>query len=493
MARKPKGPRLYTRNQGRHLRYYADLRSIGGGREALVPRGETLATTDPVIAQALLVERVRQIEARKRNGVVLGIEQEATLAAFASHHLVLKAKSGRVTETWLSASQRMLERAVTFFGADRELTTIGVRDVQRYTSWLTQLDNGRGGKMGSSNIRDHLAVLSNLYVRAAGEACVPPGFNPVAAMMDKPARERREARWLEVPDAALLLEAARTYPYDGPDEGRTVGDRLASAIARCFGEAPSGSAEFIRRMREEGKLTDDFRLKAYLRGQRIPTRDYVATAAQVLGVPEESLVRPKGWLPPRRPSPVMYPLIATYLLTGGRETEVLGLEIDDLNFTRKTVTFRPNRWRRLKTMTSFRPVPLWPQLETILREYLDGDHGPTGRLLFPAERPHKEAMITDWRKSLDAIAARAGWRPGEIRSRMLRHTYCATRLQTLDHGAPVSVYTVSQEMGHGGEQMVRRVYGHLGQIRHRAEVVEYRVAQHEAVLKERLEALRLVA
>jgi hypothetical protein len=37
--------------------------------------------------------------------------------------------------------------------------------------------------------------------------------------------------------------------------------------------------------------------------------------------------------------------------------------------------------------------------------------------------------------------------------------------------------------------MVRKVYGHLGQVRHRAEVVEYRVEQHRAKLEDRLRAL----
>ncbi|MGH2373690.1 MAG: hypothetical protein ACRDIC_09505 [bacterium] len=51
---------------------------------------------------------------------------------------------------------------------------------------------------------------------------------------------------------------------------------------------------------------------------------------------------------------------------------------------------------------------------------------------------------------------------------------------------------MAKELGHGGESMVRRVYGHLGQVRHRAEVVEYRVEQHAAKLGGRLEALRAV-
>jgi integrase len=62
-----------------------------------------------------------------------------------------------------------------------------------------------------------------------------------------------------------------------------------------------------------------------------------------------------------------------------------------------------------------------------------------------------------------------GWKRGEIRHRIFRHTYAATRLQTLDRGAPVSLYTVSRELGHGSEDMVRRVYAHLGSVRHRSE------------------------
>jgi integrase len=99
-------------------------------------------------------------------------------------------------------------------------------------------------------------------------------------------------------------------------------------------------------------------------------------------------------------------------------------------------------------------------------------------------------VITDFRKALDAVAVRAGWKAGEVRSKMFRHTYTAARLQTLDGKAPVSVFTVANELGHGGEAMVRKVYGHLGQVRHRAPVVEYRVQQHRTKLGDRLRGLR---
>lgn len=115
-----------------------------------------------------------------------------------------------------------------------------------------------------------------------------------------------------------------------------------------------------------------------------------------------------------------------------------------------------------------------------------------GRLLFPSPLSGPETRITDFRKSLDAVAVRAAWKAGEVRSKAFRHTYCAARLQTLDRGAPVSPYTVGRELGHGGTSMVDRVYSHLGQVRHRSEVVEFRVEQHKESLSDRLTALQCV-
>ena len=56
----------------------------------------------------------------------------------------------------------------------------------------------------------------------------------------------------------------------------------------------------------------------------------------------------------------------------------------------------------------------------------------------------------------------------------------------------MSTYTVARELGHESEAMVRRVYAHLGTIRHRSEVVEYRVEQHLERLGDRLQRLGLV-
>ena len=56
--------------------------------------------------------------------------------------------------------------------------------------------------------------------------------------------------------------------------------------------------------------------------------------------------------------------------------------------------------------------------------------------------------------------------------------------------ARVSVCTVTKELGNGGEAVVRTVYGHLGQVRHRASLAEYRAERRAAKLGERLAAVR---
>jgi hypothetical protein len=191
---------------------------------------------------------------------------------------------------------------------------------------------------------------------------------------------------------------------------------------------------------------------------------------------------------------VAYPLLATFLLSGGRRAEVLGLELDDVSFDRGTITFRLHAHRRLKTRTSWRVAPLFPELEKILRAYVFGarlERG--GRLLFPSFATGSEAMLIDVSNLIDRIGVRAGWKAGELGTRVFRHTWTAARLQTLDRGAPVSLYTVSRELGHGSEEMVRRVYAHLGTVRHRSEVVEFRIEQHAQALKDRLGAMAFVA
>src|SRR2546425_590969 len=226
MGRQSKKSRIYWGEGGGRRRGYADVRDyadVGGGREALVAEGEKLATANETTAQVLLARRLEQLDAARRGRALHGETRQVTLADFAASHLVAKAESQKFTEHWLEVTEKCLDRAIDFFGADRDLASIAVADVRRWTNDLLATPNGRKGTMSASSVRHHLSCLSNLYKRARAERVVPSGYDPVGDFDEKPSPARGEAKWLEIPDAALLLEAARTYrPTPGKGGWRPV-------------------------------------------------------------------------------------------------------------------------------------------------------------------------------------------------------------------------------------------------------------------------------
>lgn len=496
--------RVYWRN-GRAWGDFRDYADVGGGLKALRLGSEPYATQDPDVAADLAAKKLSEFELRRRNRALIGVERSTALGRYAEYHLVEKKRSGRFTDRWLASVEKHLTEAVQFFGVSRDLASITVRDVQRYVAVLRKKPGRRGATIQPGTIRHHLMSLSNLYRRAASEGYVAPGFNPVAALIDKPTATRKEAAFLEVHEAALLLEAARTYretpsPFarallrlvgKGRWEGTTGQLLKALAAARPGGshsitggwpDTPRGIAAHLGRLKP---FLDDRGIRFEKRAGGGPTR--IVLDRPDPDAPDQG--RSSAAADTAGMLPFMYELLATFLLTGGRRSEVLGLRVEDISFDRKTVTFRPNEHRRLKTSSSRRVVPLWPQLEEILREYVFGGTTPlTSGLLFPGRTG---GLLAEPRRPLDGIAVHGGWLAGEIRFHMLRHTYCAARLQTLDRGAPVSPFTVGRELGHGGDSLVKRVYGHLGSIRHRSEVVEYRVSQHEEQLRNQLHELRI--
>lgn len=67
--------RIYTRTRGPSARYYADFRDfkdVGGGQEALIPRGSSRATTCPREAESLATARLAELERRKAASVPIG-------------------------------------------------------------------------------------------------------------------------------------------------------------------------------------------------------------------------------------------------------------------------------------------------------------------------------------------------------------------------------------------------------------------------------------
>jgi integrase len=434
--------RILARRRGGPPRYYADFRDfsdVGGKIQKLSPAGEQYATTSLTDALEFAATRLHEFEARRRARPSHSTAPR-TFGTFAAHHLIEKAENGEADEQWLDSAERHLAEARAYFGDRRDLGDVQVGDVSGYLTHLRTLSNGRGGTMSGGTITQYLNSLSSLYRRAVSEGIVPMGHNPVRALVGKPKIRRQKTRWLEINEMARVLNVARAYT---------------------------------------------------------PTRDHLAL-------------------------PYFFEILAALALTGCRETEVYGLEIGDVNLERGIIIVQENEWRRLKTENAERPVPIFPQLGEILAAYANGPNAPTGKLFFPSARPDgdTERMITDLRKTLDKLpmperfrrnrtereleqleAARrkklARWtdkprgpKPKEtreelerpvvttmippLRTKMLRHTYCAARLQTLDHGRPISIYTVAQEMGHGDLKLIKKIYGHLGTVRHRGEAVEFR-------------------
>ena len=408
------------------LRGPPHLCDIGGGREALATRGSTWGTKDPDIALVLFEARLAELREKRQGRVGVPQQNTTTLAELVRHHLPHQGQGRAHSDSHVrlgnSAPLRQSNTSVATGTPGRSYPTM-------CRAWIEAL--ARGGKRRPSTIHHYVSALSGLYGRAQEGLYVAPGYNPVAMLQEKPTgRSKSEAKFFEVAEAALLLEAARV-------------------------------------------LESSDRLRPGSDGNRVNA------------------------------TPGLYSIIATFLLTGGRKSEVLGLDVEDVSFDRSLVHFRPNTHRGLKTQTSVRAVPLWPQLLEIFQRHVF-ERGNVSGLLFPSATG---SMIRDLRKSLDAMGALCRMEPGEVRTRAFRHTYCSTRLATLqrilrpgmnatDPGAwdyvEVSRFQVQKEMGHGGAQLVDRIYGHAQRLPYRSEVVEYLVEQHRDTLGERLTALTAV-
>ncbi len=237
MTPKKRRSRVYWRLRGGARRAYGDFRDygdVGGRREPLIPSGERLATTDPDVATKLASERLAELEAARRRRGLTGRAEIATLAEQAAAYLVARKRAGAVTDAWIAASQVFLERAAAFFGAVKPMEQIRVSDVRAWAAHLLS-EKGKTGKvLGAESVRRHLFTLSAVYRFAQESELLPPGFNPVAVLREKPAARQHEARWLEVPDAALLLEAARTMPPLVTPAGEAIGADVAYPLLATF-------------------------------------------------------------------------------------------------------------------------------------------------------------------------------------------------------------------------------------------------------------------
>jgi hypothetical protein len=139
-------------------RYFAELREYSDvlgddyrARHPLVPEGGKVATKDPLVAQNLFTEIIKELEKRRRNKA-LGVTPNgltATLKAYAAYHLRQKAADKEAVDRWLIQTEKHLTAAVDFFGAHTDLGAITPEDLTRWVDVLRKADNGRGSTLAS--------------------------------------------------------------------------------------------------------------------------------------------------------------------------------------------------------------------------------------------------------------------------------------------------------------------------------------------------------
>jgi integrase/recombinase XerD len=150
-------------------------------------------------------------------------------------------------------------------------------------------------------------------------------------------------------------------------------------------------------------------------------------------------------------------LLATFLVTGVRLSEAVGLDVGSLD--------GPPSARRLAVLgkgNKMRTIPVEPPLEILIADYLDerwerfprhrpGDHGtPLFVRADTGERPSRQ-QVQHW---VDKIYRRAGVRgqvPQGALVHALRHTFATS---ALDHG--VDVVELQELLGHSSLDTTRR-------------------------------------
>lgn len=416
-----------TRKDGTVV-YYGDFRRLNGKCERLIDP-DTGKTIDN-LARALVVyeqDRIRYVEGAAAQSQPGNETLDGRLGSMITYHLDKKKEGRKVTDSTLEADQRILTAIYERWGNIR-LKDINTLLLDGYvTQRLTEPGVREGSTISLGTVRNELNALSNMLRRAVSLRLLDS--NPVADMHERPTRIDEEAHYLEIAASARLLDAAAEI--DAEIRVGNEAQRLLNA-ARAFGDGRSS-----RKARELRKERKGLLLSAGL--------------AVIHKLRE----------------PIHEPLSALFLYTGARHEEILGLQVEDIDFANEKVHIEPNRWRTLKRRWHSRSVTLWPPLARTLRAYL-AETGLTSGLLFPTR--DRDGNVT-MRHSVSTQMARVVERAqldgdDEVTPHTFRHTYTAMMLQTyivLPDGTRIvrGAIDVKTSLGHRSTRLVDLVYSHV--------------------------------
>jgi integrase len=148
--------------------------------------------------------------------------------------------------------------------------------------------------------------------------------------------------------------------------------------------------------------------------------------------------------------PLAWALFVTLIDTGARLSEIVGLEVQDVDLQERSITIRPNNIRGLKTKGSHRTLPLSQRAAETLQKNRKGKED--GEAIFPKyARPRgNDAASAMLMKRLRTIITDKKLTMHSLRHRMkdkLRNTGCpeAISMAILGHGSN----TVAANYGSG--------------------------------------------
>jgi len=148
--------------------------------------------------------------------------------------------------------------------------------------------------------------------------------------------------------------------------------------------------------------------------------------------------------------PLAWALFVTLMDTGARLSEILGLEVQDVDLQARSITIRPNGIRGLKTKGSHRTLPLSRRAAEVLQGHRQGKED--GEAIFPkyARLRGSDAASAMMMKRLRTVITDRKLTMHSLRHRMkdkLRNTGCpeAISMAILGHGSN----TVAANYGSG--------------------------------------------
>jgi integrase len=151
-------------------------------------------------------------------------------------------------------------------------------------------------------------------------------------------------------------------------------------------------------------------------------------------------------------------MFATLGMTGIRAGELLGLEVEDLDFERRLIFIRRSAWRgRLQTTkskASKAALPMPEPLAAILREYLETWRPNPMRLLFMNRRGRAFNANKVRTLGLHPVLERLGIPRCGLHA--FRHTHSSL---LLDVGAPSTV--AQAQLRHSDARITLGIYGHV--------------------------------